>query len=243
VTLQDIDVRNIGAPATGANESIEFNNVTGMDCPGLSVSRARLTRGSSGVYMERCANAVLSQIEGHDFRGPFPRGQLVRFQNSGGGRLTDFSVINPETAWTENNVHVSSSPDVYVARGLIDGNNSHEAHGVLFSGPESYGVVEDVDAIRMGNGCFSAYTGGDGTVFRRTRCRENICEDQGRGPPESGGIMWSGDESHTNLAIEDSIYFDACAGLVWPTAAFSTLDLHEEDFTLRAPIELSFCWE
>jgi hypothetical protein len=168
----------------------------------------------------------------------------VRFEDSDNGRLEDFSIVNTADSWTENNVHAKASGNVYVARGLIDGNNSPAAHGVLFSDPGGWGVVEDVDAIRMGNGCFSAFSGDDCSIFRRTRCRESICGDQGRGLPSSGGIMWSGDEMQTNLVMEDCIYFESCVGdPVWPESAFSTLDLHEEDFALRAPLELAFCWE
>jgi hypothetical protein len=42
--------------------------------------------------------------------------------------------------------------------------------------------------------------------------------------------------------IEDSSYFNLCAGLVWLEDVFVTVDLVEEDFALREPQRLSFCW-
>ncbi len=141
----------------------------------------RLTRGSSGIYLVECPDSQLSFLEGHDFRGPFPRGQLVQWDKSNNGLLADFPVINPPGSWPEDNVNIYQSSNVTVRRGFIDGNNSPSGVGVIFDGGPSTGLVEDVDAVRMGNGCFSDYDGGEGVVFRRTRCRDNICGSQGRG--------------------------------------------------------------
>lgn len=115
---------------------------------------------------------------------------------------------------------------------------------MIFDGDEALGVVEDVDAIRMGNGCFSDYAGSDGVVFRRTRCRENICEDQGRGAPLSNALMWAGNEAFTMIRIEESAYFAECNdNLVWPEESFEVVELDEVDFELRDPIVHQFCWE
>lgn len=244
VSLEDVSIENDGAPESGPLENDGGSNVTCQGSARLRVHRARVARGSSGFYLEDCPSAHLSEVFGEDLRGPFPRGQFVRFQRSAEGLLEDFAAVNGATSWPGNIVHVSESANVVVRRGLIDGNNWPQGHGVLFSGPGAVGLVEDVDAIRMGNGCFSSYSGEDGSVFRRTRCRENICSDQGRGAPTSGGILWSADENHTAVRVEDSTYFAACnAGLVWPESAFATLELTEADFPLRSAPELTFCWE
>ncbi|MFY0539434.1 hypothetical protein [Nannocystis pusilla] len=116
--------------------------------------------------------------------------------------------------------------------------------GVIFDGDLALGVVEDVDAIRMGNGCFSDYAGSDGVVFRRTRCRENICEDQGRGAPLSNALMWAGHPGYTKIRLEDSHYFASCNNnLVWPDESFEVIELDELDFTMREPIVVPLCWE
>jgi len=64
------------------------------------------------------------------------------------------------------------SSDAYVTRGFIDGNFSENGVGVMFEGstPEIHGgLVEDVDAIKISNACFSAY-GGKDVVYRNVTC-------------------------------------------------------------------------
>lgn len=245
VHIENVAIEHTGAPAQGENPS---DGLVNIECYGSArpvITNARLVRGSSGAYLVECPDASLSMIEGHDFRGPFPRGQLVQFDKSSGAVLEDFSVENPqETSWPEDNVNVYQSVDVEIRRGLVDGNNSPSGVGVIFDGDMALGVVEDVDAIRMGNGCFSDYAGSDGVVFRRTRCRENICEDQGRGLPLSNALMWAGHPGYTQIRIEDSEYFESCNGnLVWPEETFAVIELEEVDFELRGAIEVELCWE
>ena len=245
LVIENVAIEHTGAPEKGQNSSAGLNNI---DCYGsarLTVSNARLVRGSAGAYLNACPDAKLSFIEGHDFRGPFPRGQLAQFNNSSGAVLEDFSVINPkDTSWPEDNVNVYQSFGVEIRRGMIDGNNSPSGVGVIFDGDMALGIVEDVDAIRMGNGCFSDYAGSDGVVFRRTRCRENICEDQGRGVPLSNALMWAGHPGYTKIRLEDSHYFASCNGnTLWPVESFEVIELYELDFTMREAIDVALCWE
>jgi hypothetical protein len=243
--IQDVSIENTAAPPSGENPSEGLINIQCSGSARLSVTRARLTRGSSGAYLLSCPDSTLTFIEGHDFRGPFPRGQLVQWDKSDGGILEDFSVQNPATSWPEDDVNVYQSVGIQIRRGLIDGNNSPSGVGVIFDGDTGLGVVEDVDAIHMGNGCFSDYAGAEGAVFRRTRCRDNICGDQGRGAPLSNGLMWCGHPGYSQIRIETSAYFDACnpGNIVWPADSFAVADVMEQDFTPRAPIALAFCWE
>jgi hypothetical protein len=245
IVIEDVSIEHAGAPASGANPSDELNNI---ECYGSShptISRVRLSRGSSGVYLVDCPSSVLSFLEGHDFRGPFPRGQLVQWDKSSDGVLEDFSVINPAGSWPEDNVNVYESTNLEIRRGFIDGNNSPSGVGVIFDGGFSTGLVEDVDAVHMGNGCFSDYAGGAGVIFRRTRCRDNICTDQGRGVPLSNALMWCGHSMHTDLRIEASTYWNACNpdNIVWPDESFELIEAEEASFTPRAPLDLAFCWE
>ena len=54
------------------------------------------------------------------------------------------------------------------------------------------GVLEYVDAINMGNGCFSGFPA-VGLRMSRCRCGWNKCHGQGgRAPPTSQGRMWAG---------------------------------------------------
>ncbi|MBI5537438.1 MAG: right-handed parallel beta-helix repeat-containing protein [Deltaproteobacteria bacterium] len=245
ILIDHVSVTHTGAPASGQNPDDGRINIQCYGSQRPTITNVRLTRGSSGVYLLQCPESKLSFIEGHDFRGPFPRGQVVQWDKSNDGVLEDFSVVNPVGSWPEDNVNVYQSLNLQIRRGLVDGNNSPSGVGVIFDGDTSTGVVEDVDAIRMGNGCFSNYAGAEGNVFRRTRCRENICTDQGRGLPSSNALMWAGKPGLSHLRIEQSAYFAACnpGNIVWPVDSFEVVETTEQDFTLRSPIVVDFCWE
>ncbi len=245
VSLSDVHVSYTGAPERGENPSPAHTNIECFQGADLEVMRARVDQGSSGIYLVNCPDSHLQWIEGHDFRGPFPRGQVVQWNSSDRGVLEDFSVVNPPGSWPEDNVNVYKSYDAVIRRGLIDGNNAPNGVGVIFDGGDSTGLVEDVDAVRMGNGCFSDYAGGEGVIFRRTRCRSNICESQDdRGVPSSNALMWAGNPVRSELRIEDSQYFDSCNGnVVWPAKSFELVELVEEDYVQRGPVELTFCWD
>jgi hypothetical protein len=245
--IEDVDILHTGAPTSGANPSADLNNIDGYGTTGLVVTRVRLTRGSSGIYLIECPGARLSFVEGHDFRGPFPRGQVVQFNHSDGSFLEDFSAENPPGSWTEDNVSVWRSSNVTIRRGLVDGNNSPSGAGIMYElddGVAHGGLTEDVDAVRQGNGCFSAYPGRDVT-FSRVRARDNICGDQGRGAPLSNALVFGGEPSSTNLRILDSRTHALCnpGNLVWDADTFTTVQISDENFTPRAPLRLDFCFE
>lgn len=174
--------------------------------------------------MNQCVSSSLSQLEGHDFRGPFPRGQLAQWDASDNGVLDGFSVVNGHASWPEDNVNVYKSKNV---------------------SDTSTGLVEDVDALHMGNGCFSNFAGMDGNVFRRVRCRDNICTSQdGRGAPLSNALMFCGQPNGTMTCLEQSEWFASCNGNIsWPNPSFAVLDLKQNNFVPRAPLKLPFCWE
>lgn len=244
--IENVAVEHTGAPPSGKADSADRNDIDAYATAKLVVSGARLTRGSSGIYLNACPSAKLTQIEGYDFRGPFPRGQLVQFNASNDGLLDGFSVVNGHTSWTEDNVNVYKSTNVVIRNGLVDGNNSPSGVGVIFDGDTGAGLVEDVDAVHMGNGCFSNYAGADGNTFRRVRCRDNICTSQdGRGAPSSNALMFAGKPTGTaNTSLEQAKYFASCNGnLTWPAASFAKLELVKEDFALRAKIKVPLCWE
>lgn len=242
--VEDVSIAAADVPASGPLPD-EWNNVELFQSPRAQIRRVRVRRGSSGVYLVQSPDATVSSVDGCDLRGPFPRGQLVQFDESDRSVLEDFSAVNGAGSWPEDNVNVYRSVDVTVRRGLLDGNNSPSGVGVIFDGDTASGSVEDVDAVHMGNGCFSAYAGADGSTFRRTRCRDNRCDDQGRGEPLSGGLMWSGREGSVALRLEDATFAAPCApdNVVWPEESFAVLDVTEADFEPRPAIAHQFCWE
>ena len=244
--IEDVSIVHTGAPVSGPNSSPNLINIQGAFSPNVVIRRVRLTRGSAGIYLLESDDAHLSFIEGYDFRGPFPRGQLVQFNKSDNCVLEDFSSSNPaDTSWSEDNVSVYQSSNCVVRRGLVDGNNSPSGVGIMVeqsNGINSNALVEDVDAVQQGNGCFSAYPGRSVT-FRRTRCGANICTDQGRGVPLSGGLAWAGGPGSWGLRIEDSSYFALCDGTVWDRSRFLVIELEEKNFEPRKPIRNKFSWE
>jgi hypothetical protein len=245
IVIENVSVEHTGAPASGANPSADRVNIVGSNSSRVRIKGARLRRGSSGIYLTASPDSLLQMIEGYDFRGPYPRGQLVQWDTSDNGVLEDFSVINPPTSWPEDDVNAYRSKNMTIRRGLVDGDNSPSGVGVIFDNTGSFGLVEDVDAVRMGDGCFSDYDAGVGVTFRRTRCRDNICTDQGRGVPLSNALMWAGHGDGSKCCvIEQSVYFNSCNdNLVWPMSAFDMVGLTKSDFTPRPALQQTFCWE
>lgn len=251
LSLYQLDIEHTGAPATGANPNDGRNNINGYGSSGVRIDRIRMRRGSSGVYLIQCPGAWSSFLDGQDFRGPFPRGQLIQYDRCHNGIIEDFSSLSiPGQSWDEDNVNLYLCSNVTVRRGLLDGNNSPSGIGVIFeqfAEGATGGLVEDVDVIRQGNGCFSAYTVGFNITFRRTRARENICTDQGRGAaPSSGGLMWASGPGSSGNRILDSTYWLPCnpSNIVWDTSTLAEPEqLTNANYTQRSPIVLTMPWE
>lgn len=255
--IEGVSVVHTGAPPFGENPDTGLNNIYVYDSADVRINHVRLEKGSSGIYLLNSPRTQMHWIEGHDFRGPYPRGQLVQFNASNQGLLEDFSVENPrETSFPEDNINVYHSSDVTIRRGLIDGNNS--IHGVAVISEHADGqwsgmVVEDVDAVRMGNGSFFAYPGHNVT-FLRVRTRDNICEPQLRRfadgsieqrGPSSDGLIFGAEPTSTGIRLLDAQYWNACApkNVVYDKNAYDILDYTEAEFTLKPQVRLQFCWQ
>jgi hypothetical protein len=242
LTIEDVSVVNT---FSGQRLPDVQNNIHIDGSSDVTVRRVRLRGGSAGAWLVNSPGAHFSMIEGYDFRGPFPRGQLVQFDKSPGCLLEDFSVINVNMdSWAEDNVSAYYSDNCIIRRGLIDGNNSPSGVGVMFEHAFN-GLVEDVDTVRMGNGAFSAYPSYNIT-FRNTRSRDNFCTDQrGEGPPKSNALVWAGSPDSYGLRLETSKYFALCNpnNKVWDATVFEIVDIASEDFSPRAPIVNVFSWE
>jgi hypothetical protein len=245
-TISNADIIFDGAPPVGADPSTNDNNIDCLKSDGLTVSNVRLTKGSSGIYLNQCRGSTLSGIEGHDQRGPFPRGQLVQWDNSNHGTLTDFSDENSlVTSWTEDNVNIYQSRHIRISDGLVDTNNSPSGDGVIADNLSGDVLVGNVDAIHQGNGCFAAYGGGEFNVtFRATRCRDNYCTLP-RGNPLSGSLAWGLDPKAIKgkLNIERSVYANLCNpdNIVFDASRATILQLRPRDFTPRPPLRVQLC--
>ncbi len=246
LTILNADIVFDGAPASGANPSAADNNIDCLSSPGLTVGHVRLTRGSSGIYLSRCSGSTLSFIEGHDQRGPFPRGQLVQWDNADHGTLTDFSDENSlANSWTEDNVNVYQSQYVTIRNGLVDTNNSPSGDGVIADNSSSHVLVQNVDAVHQSNGCFGIYGGGeDDVTFEHTRCADTICMLP-RGAPLSGSLAWAVDPTAVTggLNIEASRYENLCnpSNIVWDADKLTIDQISPAHFTPRAPLRVKLC--
>jgi hypothetical protein len=199
IRIQNNNVVKTNAPATGANPTPDCNSIEGSNSlspliGGWSPSLGnRVENGASGVYLVACVAPIVEYLEGHNMRGPFPRGQLVQFNGCfGGGRIANFSNVNSlSVAWTEDNINIFNSPYVAISQGLLDGNNSPSGDGVMIEGALSIGcTVDGVDVVHWGNGALAAYSGAVGATF--TNCRAGLWHaNGGRGAAQSGGLTFA----------------------------------------------------
>lgn len=253
ITIENVEVTLVGHNS-GPLADLHNYNIFGTSSPGARISNVRTTGGSSGIELDKCDGSIVSNFVAKNVHGPYPRGQCFQCTSSDNIVLEDFYCLNDNTSWTEDSVSLWRSSNFTVRRGLVDGSNSPSGVGVMVEQDDpsrSDGVVEDVDAVRMGDGCFSAY-GGKHIRFTRTRCRENHCNGwSGRDPPMSHSLLFAaGDENgvkSTDLQISQGEYFNVCnpANLIWEAhqGAWTKKDLTEVDFVLRKPVTVSFCWD
>jgi hypothetical protein len=245
-TISNADIIFDGAPPAGANPSTNDNNIDCLKSDRLTVANVRLTRGSTGIYLNQCPHSTLTSIEGHDQRGPFPRGQLVQWDNSNHGTLTNFSDENDvATSWTEDNVNIYQTQHIRISNGLVDTNNSPSGDGIIADNASGDVLVENVDAVHQSNGCFAAYGGGEFHVtFRHTRCRDTVCTLP-RGNPASGSLAWALDPAAKTgaLNIERSVYANLCnpGNLVYDADKASILQLKSANFTPMPPLRVTLC--
>lgn len=245
-TIVNADILHEGGPASGPNKTPNENNIDCYNSANLVVKNVRLTRGSSGIYLDRCAGSRLSFIEGHDQRGPFPRGQLVQWDQSNNGVLQDFSnETSLRKSWPEDNVNIYHSTQIIVRRGLLDGNNAPTGDGVMVDEQSGNVLVQDVDGVRQGNSCFGVWGGGGHDItFQNTRCRDTICNSV-RGVPSSKGLGWTIDPvtGKHNIKILNATYAKLCNpdNIVWDEKMLSVGQFTKRNFTARRPLRVKLC--
>ena len=226
VTIENCEIIDT-APPSGDQQgtNVDSNDINVESSPNLTVHNVTVRDGSSGMYLLNSPGANISHVDGYDFHGPFPRGQFVQFDKSGGSTLTDFYVLNhAATSSPEDNVSVYASPNTTISNGVIDGNNSRTGVAVMFENGSTGGLVENVDAIHQGDGAFSAYN--SDVVFDHTRSFDNINTDQGRGPNASNALIWN--VSGSNVSILNSTYTDPANpnNIVWESHQAAAVDVH-----------------
>ncbi|WP_238258026.1 right-handed parallel beta-helix repeat-containing protein, partial [Methylorubrum podarium] len=241
VTVENSLIVNSDPPGGNQGLAGEATGIRVVNAPDFTASHVTLQDSGTGIYLGQSPGATLSHLEGHDFHGLYPSGQFVQFYQSPDGSLTDFSVTNdPNGSHVEDNVSIIDSPNVTIANGVIDGNNSPSGVGVMFEGDSQGGHVENVDVIHMGNGGFSSYS--DDVSFVDTRSFDNIADDQGRGDPLSNAVIWNA--SGGNVTIADSTYTDPAVAnnIVWGASSSGAEVAAAPAATPMAAIQNVFDW-
>jgi hypothetical protein len=244
VVIENCEIINAAPPQGNAPEtSAKICNISTYGSPNLTVDRVTVRDGSSGIRLVDSPGATISNVEGYNFRGPFPRGQFVQLDNSHKSALKSFYVYSdPANSHVEDNISVYNSQNVTIADGLIDGNNSPSGVGIMFEGDSGGGKVYQVDAIRMGNGAFSSYS--KDVTFDFTRSFDNIATDQGRGLPMSNALIWN--VSSSGISILRSSYTHPAKpnNIVWNTSKAVALDVRKAPNAtpMDRPVHNDFNW-
>lgn len=246
ITIQSTNIKKTNSPAKGTNTSAEHNNIEGYNSANPTIGGAsaaqgnRVENGSSGVYLAGCGTPHVLYLEGHNMRGPFPRGQLCQFNASSGGELRHFSCINDlAVSWTEDNVNIYHSSNTAISDGVIDGNNSPSGDGVMVESGSNNCTVERVDVIHWGNGAFAAYTNALGTIF--TNCRADIWHaDGGRGAALSNGLTFTAADGSTGTSFDSSNIYgvNGSGNVIWDTTLMTKHAPVLHAFTARRLLSL-----
>lgn len=151
VTIEDCQFINMGIPARGAATSAQQNCINLTTCAGVTITRVTVQSGSSGIYLLQCSNTALSYIEGHDMRGPMPRGQLVQWNTcTGTNTLTNWSYESiPGTSWDEDNLNVFATDGVVISNGVIPfGSDSTNGSCIMVEQDPTQNV--SIDNVELG---------------------------------------------------------------------------------------------
>lgn len=250
VTIQNVDIINLGAPKAGADKDNRNVNIECTGSPRLTITHARLSDGVSNMHLQRCPNARLRFVEGHNTRGVgyANGGSFILINDSSGTVLEDFSSENdPAVAETCDTVNVYNSTNVTIRRGLVDGNNSPTARNggaVVVDTNSSNVVIEDVDVVRSSIICFSGW-GKDGSnrnlTFNRIGCRDNL-KRRTDGQAIAFNVGFAIHPKVKGSAIRRARYWGLPEGHAIPDGKhLLAAEFTEVDFKPRAPQRVRYC--
>jgi hypothetical protein len=227
--IENVEILETNVPAGQAGAaSADQNNIELVNSPNAVIHNVSLHDGSSGIYLVFSPGAQISHVDGYNFHGPFPRGQLVQFNGSPNGSLTDFYVRNdPNASHPEDNISIYNSANVRVANGVIDGNNSVNGIGVQAEGSSGGSTVTHVDAIHMGNGGFGSYA--NDVHFIDVHTFDSFNVDQGRGAPSSKGLQFVISNGTSGVTFQGSTYTNPGnrANIAWDVSHAALFDVRD----------------
>jgi len=246
--IQNVDINN-GVAATGVNEnsSVYQNNIDISSSNGVTINNAKLTGGSSGIYAADSSNLTFTNIEGNNFKGPFPRGQMVQFNNCNTAVLDGFSCVNdPNNSYPEDNISVYKSQNITIENGLIDGNNSITGCAVMVESGSNNCLIKNVDALNQGDASFVSW-GASNVTFEDVRTKDNHATSV-RGANASGSLIFASASGATGTSFINATYYnpanpDNIELNYNAPAPLLVKDIKEQDFTAKSPLDLKFSWE
>lgn len=218
-------------------------NIYGYQASDVTINRAILSHGASGIYLQNCDNVRARVIEGGPTHGPFPRGQLLQLDNSPNCSILDWSHDCPvDASWPEDNINVYQSQNTVIGRGRIVNNGAPNGAGVMFEGG-STGHTYDVDMTGAWNSAFSAFGAGTDVVYERVRTRDNYPPEENpsdRTPPSgSNGATFVAAEGAT-ASLTGGAYFNPSnpsnVRVEYNGGSFTAYDASSVDFTPRQTI-------
>jgi hypothetical protein len=233
--IENAEIINSGPPNGQSPETNSGNNnIELTNSPHATIDGVSLHDGSSGIYLAQSPGAQIDHVDGYNFHGPFPRGQLVQFNASSDSSLTNFYVHNdPNNSFVEDNVNVFESRNVHIENGVIDGNNSVSGVGVMFEGDSGGGSVKNVDAIHQGNGGFFSYS--PNVSFSDIRTFDSFNADQGRGPPSSEGLQFG--FVNSGVSMDDATFTRPGnpGNIAWDLSQAAHADIKEDPSAVPMP--------
>lgn len=167
--IRRCEIINAGAPDRGPLLSVSQANVYVEGGSDLAVTDVTTRRGSTGIQMAGLNNSTIVNLENHDARGPYPRGQAIQWNTCTGTHnatnISDESI--PGTSWNEDSFNVYKTPNVHI-NGVFIPMQSDGLSGrgfVLEIESTTNCLIENAELLYTFNGAGGGFQVGLGNVY------------------------------------------------------------------------------
>ncbi len=243
LTIEDCEIINAGAPAKRAASSSSQININLDGASNVIIRRVTASRGSSGVYLHRCNGVSISDLEGYDFRGPMPRGQLVQFNQCFGPLSLDrffYDGVQGQ-GFEEDILNCYASPGVKISNGVIAfaGDGTHGV-GIMIENGSHDCAINNVEISKYWNGAFSSWNSNN-TIYTNMKVRDVLATGT-RGAASSNRLMAAFAGATTGCTAQAKHWNCNKANLLWEANKVSETFV-EENWTPPVPrVRNAFSW-
>jgi len=245
-TIENVNLLHTGAPETGVGPHAERNGIWLLGSDNAIIKNILSTDPSTGIYLQQSDYSTISKIKCVNARGPFPRGQLIQFNDSQHFTLSDFySFSDLAIAWTADNVSIYASSNGTIDRGIIDGNNRPNGSGVVTEHGSSNIVISDIDCYRWMNCAFGA-SNGNNIEFHRCKASDSYMPSVQGNPASGTGLMFivynfetpNGIPTTEDITVSECEYWNLHENnqIVWDSNLLIVNDITSNNFIKRIPI-------